>query len=264
MRSLLELAERRKVLVCVIHLPPLPGAPRWTSSVDVESLVDFAVNCAREAEEGGADAVIVENYGDNPFSKRVTDPLTIASMTVIVREVVKSVSVPVGVNLLRNSCPEAVAIAYAAGASFIRCNMYCEVAVCPEGLVEPVAHEVIKLKTYLRTGIEVLADILVKHATPLHKLSLRDLVEDCVARCLADAIIVTGSRTGEPPDPDLLNEILRYSRVPVFVGSGITPQNIKLYRAAHGFIVGTYIKREKGMIDRQRVQELKRAIAELQ
>jgi len=260
--SLRELTEKKKVLICVIHLPPLPGSARWRGQ-PVEEIVDFAVKCARAAEEGGADAVIVENFGDNPFPKRVTQAETIAAMSVIVREVVKSTSLLVGVNLLRNSCPEALAIAYATGASFIRCNMYCEAAVCPEGVIEPAAHEVIKLRTYLGKHIEVLADVLVKHASPLHRQSLREVIADCVERCLADMIIVTGARTGEAPDVELVHEAVSLSRVPVLVGSGVTPANIRYYRVAHGFIVGTYVKNEKGLIDPARVRELRRLVDSL-
>ncbi len=260
---LTQLVPKKKVLVCVVHLPPLPGSPRWSKDMQIDTIIDFAIRCAREAEDGGADAVILENFGDNPFSKRVTDPVTLSSMSIIVREVAKSVNIPVGVNLLRNSCPEALAIAYAAGAAFIRCNMYCEVVVCPEGLIEPVAHEVIKLRTYLGTDIEILADILVKHAYPLHKMTLRDLIADCTERCMADILVITGSRTGEPPDIETVNDVLRHSKVPVFIGSGVTPDNVRQFRNAHGFIVGTFVKRSDGTIDRTRVQKLRRAIDNL-
>ncbi len=261
---LTEHMQRRKILICVVHLPPLPGSPRWGPDTDIVDIIDFAVRSAREAEEGGADGVIIENFNDNPFAKRVRNPVTIAAMTTVVREVVRDLSIPVGVNLLRNSCTEALAIAYASGASLVRCNVYCETAVCPEGIIEPVAHEVVKLRTYLRAQVEIFADILVKHASPLHRLDLADLVEDYCERCLADAIIVTGRRTGKAPDPELLRVITTYSKVPVLVGSGVTPTNIRQYSAAHGFIVGTYVKDPRtGIIDRSKVEELKRALGSL-
>ncbi len=101
----------------------------------------------------------------------------------------------------------------------------------------------------LNTKITVLADIFVKHASPLHRMTIEDVARDCVERALADALVVTGPRTGEPPDPILLRRVVKAVNAKVLVGSGINPNNINDYRDAHGFIVGTYLKDEEGQID---------------
>ena len=186
----LRFRDDRPTLIGVVHLPPLPGSIRY-GSLDISTIVDFAVRNARVLDEAGFDAVILENFNDYPFRARVREPETIASMAVIAREVVKAVNIPVGISLLRNSGPEATAIAIVVGASFIRSNAYCETVVTAEGILEPVAREVMEVMTRLNSKITVLADIFVKHGSPLHRMTIEDVARDCVERGLADALIVT-------------------------------------------------------------------------
>ena len=63
---------------------------------------------------------------------------------------------------------------------------------------------------------------------------------------LVDGVIVTGARTTEPPAPAELRRARKAARVPVVIGSGMTPENIGTYlKIADGFIVGSTF-REKG------------------
>ena len=57
----------RKVLIGVVHLPPLPGSPRWRGKL--AELAKRAVADAKAYQQGGAHAVFVENFGDAPFTK---------------------------------------------------------------------------------------------------------------------------------------------------------------------------------------------------
>lgn len=249
--------KARPLIIGVIHLPALPGSPNFKLTENFMSeLIDFTIRNSKRLEEGGVDGIILENYHDYPFSKRVNDVKTISAIAIITHEVVKEVSIPVGINLLRNSCPEAAVIALTAGASFIRCNAFCEVIVCPEGIIEPCAREVYEVFRYFDRKVQVLADILVKHASPLHSMSIEDLIRDYEERCLADAIIVTGERTGKAPNPKVVAQILKVSRLPVLVGSGITPENVHLYKSVSGYIVGTYLKNNKGEIELEKVKKL--------
>jgi len=248
-----------KEVIGVIHLPRLPSV---YSSVDLNSIIDYAVREARLLEELGYSGVIVENYGDKPYSKRVRDPVTLCSMTSIVREVVKSTSLKIGVNLLRNSGREAYSVAVASGAKFIRVNALVETIISDSGVIEPEASRLRPLRINY-PDIEIYADILVKHASSLRlalsileaensvtsKGSLedyyRELVGDYVERGGASALVVTGLRTGEPPPIRLLELTKKYSPIPVLAGSGVTLENIdKVARIVDGVIVGSYIKKQ--------------------
>lgn len=250
-----------KPVIGVVHLPPLPGTPGYGvrsyppslgRSWSLEEIIDHARSEARAYEEAGFDAVIIENFGDTPYPKR-PGPLQVASMAVIAREVSKSVGIPVGVNMLRNGSVEGLAAAYASGASFIRVNSLCEARLSPEGIIEPEAHRLAHALSLLRLydspgRLGILADIDVKHSTPLTDVSLAITAADCLERSGVpiEAIVITGPRTGVPPDIDHIVSVKNVAGqrgVKVIVGSGVSQLNIQKYWAlADGFIVGSNIK----------------------
>ncbi|MEI9961150.1 MAG: BtpA/SgcQ family protein [Limisphaerales bacterium] len=77
MKSLFQF--HRKVLIGVVHLKPLPGAPRHREAM--RDVIKFAVADAVAYERGGAHAIFIENFGDVPFTKTNVAPETIAAMT---------------------------------------------------------------------------------------------------------------------------------------------------------------------------------------
>ena len=93
----------------MIHLSALPSSPKSSKSLD--NLINLALKDLASLSNGGVDVVLVENFHDYPFYPSSADPLTIASMAIIVREIVNSATIPVGVNILRNACLEALAVA---------------------------------------------------------------------------------------------------------------------------------------------------------
>ncbi len=248
----------KRPLIGVIHLPPLPGSPRHTGA-PWEALVEGALQDLSALEEGGADAAIVENFGDRPFSK-FAGKATVAHMAVIARELVRRAKIPIGVNVLRSDGVAALSIAHAAGASFIRVNVFSDVAFTDQGIIEGCAREVLSLRRSLGAKVAVFADVHVKHA--FHFGDLADAARDA-ARNGADALIVTGRATGAPPAPADVEEAKGASGLPVLVGSGITPENVGQYKAADGFIVGTWFKRGgivENPVDPERVRLLARTL----
>ncbi|MDK2384128.1 MAG: BtpA/SgcQ family protein, partial [Candidatus Korarchaeota archaeon] len=174
--------REEKPIIGVVHLLPLPGSPRYGGSLGV--IVRRAMDDAEAYVEGGLRWIIVENYGDAPYNVRVREPETIASLTAIARELVESFSgVTWGINMLRNSAPEALAVAYAVGAEFIRVNALVETVVAPEGILYPVARERAEAKALLGAwNIGVLADIHVKHGAPLAPRGIEETARDAVGR----------------------------------------------------------------------------------
>lgn len=268
----------RKLLIGMVHLPRLPSTS-FRCEVDLNSVVETAVREALTLIEEGFDAVLVENFGDTPYLKRVEDPLTIASMTVVVREVVRSVKAPVGVNFLRNSGLEAYSIAVASGAKFVRVNALVETLITDSGIIEPEAPRMREVRLNY-PGIRVFADVVSKHAASLsyaqrraqiehvaadpHGKALESIVLDLTERGGADAVVVTGLRTGDEPDEQTLKKVKECSRMPVIVGSGLNPRNVeKLLKHADGAIVGSYIRvdgKAGNPLSLERVRELVKAV----
>ena len=86
-------------------------------------------------------------------------------------------------------------------------------------------------------GVQVLADIHVKHAELLETRSLAESAR-LAAAAGADAVLVTGTRTGEPPRIEDLRAA--HAGGKVYIGSGLTPENaVDLAAHADGAVVGT-------------------------
>jgi membrane complex biogenesis BtpA family protein len=257
-----------KPLIGMIHLPPLPGSPRYMGD-GISKAVEAALRDAKALKKGGIDGLLIENYGDLPFKPTPTDPETVASMTAIGQEVLRQVDLPIGVNILRNGALAALAIAHVIRACFIRVNVFAESLMTDQGIIDACAHDLIRFRKQLgASDVAVFADVRSKHAAPLTSRPVEESARDAAYRGMADALIVTGLHTGAEPDRNQLHGIK--VSVPdrrVLIGSGLTKRNAaKLLMEADGAIVGTYLK-ENGMIekpvDETRVKELVKAVTRL-
>ena len=233
-----------KIFIGVVHLPPLPGSPRWNGSMD--RVLERAEKEARALEGGGADGIIVENFGDAPFRIGRVDPETVAGMTLAVNRVRQVTALPLGINMLRNDARSALAVATATQANFIRVNVHYGVMAADEGLVEGEAFATLRQRLLLGAEVQILADVLVKHATPLGSTDLGLVARETVNRGLADGLIVSGPATGMATATE---DVVRVREaVPeglLLVGSGVDPDNsAKLLAHADGAIVGTWLKRD--------------------
>jgi len=252
--------DHESPIIGVVHLPPLPGAPE--SDGDRTAIRDRAVTDAGALENGGVDGVIVENFGDAPFYPDEVPPHVVAEMTALTDAVGSAVDVPVGVNVLRNDATAAVSVAATTGADFVRVNVHVGAAVTDQGVIEGRAHETLRLRERIDADVAVCADVGVKHATPLADRDLAAAASDAVGRGLADALIVSGDRTG---DRTPLDDVRRVSEsigdeTPVLVGSGVTADAAPdVLDAADGAIVGTAFKTDgvtTNPVEERRVREL--------
>ncbi|MCA1614819.1 MAG: hypothetical protein LC795_13975 [Acidobacteria bacterium] len=88
-----------------------------------------------------------------------------------------------------------------------------------------------------------------------------------VAMIHVGAVVVTGSATGEPPRASDVSEAKTRCRLPVVVGSGVTPENVsEFYAAADALVVGSFFKRDglwSNPVERARVERLTDAVRNL-
>jgi len=229
-------------LIGVIHLPALPGSACHRLSMD--EIVDRALADARTLREAGFDAAIIENFGDVPFTASALPPASAAAMAVVADQVRRGGGLRVGINALRNDAVAGLGIAAAVGASFIRVNVHTGVYATDQGLIEGRAAETLRYRKQLGSRIAILADVHVKHATPISEPDISRAAKDTAYRGLADGLIVTGRATGEAVDVEELRRVRE--AVPdrrVFVGSGATASTVaSLLTIASGVIVGTGLK----------------------
>lgn len=230
-------------VIGVVHLLPLPSSPRWQGSL--QQVIARAEQEATALASGGVNGIIVENFFDAPFSQAAVDPAVVSAMSLIVHRLQQLVTVPLGINVLRNDARSALAIAACTRASFIRVNVLTGVMATDQGLIEGCAHDLLRYRRELGSEVKILADVLVKHARPLNSPNLTAAVQETLERGLADGVILSGWTTGRPPSLEDL-ELARSAakQHPVFVGSGASFENIgQLMQAADGVIVASSLKR---------------------
>ncbi|MFP4100236.1 photosystem I biogenesis protein BtpA [Coleofasciculus sp.] len=246
--NLQQIFKTSNPIIGVVHLLPLPTSPRWGGSL--KAVIDRAEQEATALASGGVDGVIVENFFDAPFTKNQVDPAVVSAMTLIVGRLMNLVTLPVGINVLRNDAKSAIAIANCVQAQFIRVNVLTGVMATDQGLIEGQAYELLRYRRELGSDVQILADVLVKHGRPLGSPNLTTAVQETIERGLADGVILSGWATGSPPSlEDLELASAAANGTPVFIGSGANWENIPtLMQAADGVIVSSSLKR-RGRIE---------------
>jgi len=226
--------------VGVVHLLPLPAAPRGSAGFEV--VRTRALHDAEALARGGADGAMLENFGDAPFAPDRVDPHVVAAMAVLAAEITRTFpELRLGINVLRNDARAALGIAAIVNAEWVRVNVLAGAAVTDQGVIEGRAHEWLRYRRELGARVQLVADVHVKHARPLAGGHIADAAADLYRRAGADVLIVTGSATGAPADDDDVNAVrAAVPEAPVWLGSGVSFASAPRWRErVHGAIVGT-------------------------
>ncbi len=263
--DLTEIFGSQNPVLGVVHLLPLPGSPRWQG--DLQVVIDRAEQEATALASGGVNGIIVENFFDAPFTKGQVDPAVVSAMSLVVQRLQTLITLPIGINVLRNDGRSALAVATCVGAKFIRVNVLTGVMATDQGLIEGCAHDLLRYSQTLGSQVSILADVLVKHARSLSSPNLTTAVQETIHRGMADGIILSGWATGSPPSlEDLELAKAAAGDHPVFIGSGADWENIgTLMQAADGVIVASSLKRHGNInqpIDPIRVGQFVEAMQE--
>lgn len=233
--------KNKPMVIGMIHLAPLLGYPDFPGFEKVEKkfLADLKALIA-----GGVDAIMIENNYDIPHYE-VAKPSTVPQLTDICLKARKLTTKPLGLSVLWNDYETAFAIAKIADFQFVRIPVFVDKVKTDYGIFSGKAEECVQFRKDINAeNILILADIQVKHATHLIKRTLAKTAEEAIKN-KADAVIVTGKWTGDPPTiDDVLQTKKAAGKTPVVLGSGITPENIHDYDV-DAVIVGTYFKEQE-------------------
>src|ERR1700753_2000439 len=199
--ALARLFPKRKPVIGVIHLKPLPGAPRYDGE-DVRAIYAAAAEDARTLSAGGIDGIIVENASDLPFSRpEDIGPETVAALTAACLEVRGAPDLPIGITCVANGAIPALAIAKAVGARWVRVNQWVNAYVANEGVLTGPAPAAMRYRSMIGArDVAIFADVHVKFGA--HAITAdRDIAEQATdAEWFdADVLIATGTRTGSAP-----------------------------------------------------------------
>lgn len=240
---LTQLFLRSKPVIAMIHVAALPGTP--ASALSVRAIVDSAVAEARLYRAGGVDGIAIENMHDLPYLRGRVGPEIVAAMALVGQAVKAEFGGPVGIQILAGANLEALAVAHSAGLDFIRAEGFVFAHVADEGFIQSSAAELLRYRRMIGADrVQVWADVKKKHSAHAITADIGlGLTAETVEFMRGDAVIITGSVTGDPPRIEDVREARAHCRLPVVLGSGVTPENLAaFYPEADGFIVGSYFK----------------------
>jgi membrane complex biogenesis BtpA family protein len=261
-----DLFATPKPVIGVVHLKPLPGAPRYDGG-PVRDIYAAAVADARVLAAGGLDGIIVENASDMPFCRpEDIGPETVAALTAACIAVRGAVDTPIGITCVANGVIPALAVAKAVGATWVRANQWVNAYVANEGILNGPAAQALRFRSAIKAeNIRIFADVHVKFGA--HAITADRTVSEQATDAEwfdADVLIATGSRTGSPTRVDEVEQVRHGTNLPVLVGSGLAADQVaELFAVADGAIVGQWLKKG-GLwwepVDPRRVEQMMNAV----
>jgi membrane complex biogenesis BtpA family protein len=267
--TIVDIFQTEKAVIGMIHLKPLPGAPRFRGG-NLDEVFELAMNDVRSFEEGKVDGLIIENAWDIPFAKPEDIGMeTVAALSALTVRVRRETRLPIGINCLANGAIPALAVAKAADVPFIRVNQWVNAYVANEGIIEGSSARALRYRANIKgDNIKIFADVHVKHGS--HAIvadrSLAEQTRDAVFFD-ADVLIATGQRTGDQTSIEEVMGIKEHTDLPVIIGSGISVGNVRsILSCCNGCIVGSALKKDGlwwNPVDAQRVKEFMEIVLEM-
>ncbi len=230
--------KKKPTVIGMVHCAPLFGYDDSPSEKEVEKkfMLDLKV-----LVNGNVDAIMIENNYDIPHYEKAKRS-TIPQLTKLCLKAREFTNKPLGLCVLWNDYETALSIAKVAKFNFVRIPVFVDKVKTAHGVFDKKAKEVVQFRKQIDAeNILIFADVQVKHAEHLIKRSLAAATKDAIKN-KADGVIITGKWTGDPPTEGDVLEVKKVAKnVPLILGSGITPENIKNYDV-DGIIVGSYFK----------------------
>ncbi len=253
-----------KKIIGMIHIDALPGTPKFSG--DLKSVMKKALKEAKIYAECGIDSIMIENMHDVPYLKREVGHEISTAMAILAYEIKRATDLPVGIQILAGANKAALAAANSAGADYIRAEGFVFGHLADEGFIESDAGKLLRYRRQIGAEkIKIFTDIKKKHSS--HSVTSDVSITETAHAAeffLSDALIVTGTATGEEADEEEISAVKKAVNLPVLVGSGITDKNAdKFYELADGLIIGSYFKKNgywENSVDKKRVNKLLRKI----
>ncbi len=261
----MKLFAAAKPVIAMIHLGALPGTPACRRSLrEIEA---HALKETKIYREAGVHGLMLENMHDTPYLRGHVGPEIVAAIAIIARAVKDAARLPCGLQILAAANTEAIAVAHGAGLDFIRAEGFAFAHVADEGIIQSSAAELLRYRRAIGAEhVQVWADVKKKHSS--HAITADVGVGEtahAVEFMRGDAVIVTGAVTGDAPKPADVRAVKQATRLPVYLGSGVTAENVGPFLSeADGFIVGSEFKTGghwTGNVDPKRVRRFMAAVA---
>lgn len=254
-----------KPIIAMCHLQALPGDPGYDAVGGMTKVIDMARADLLALQDGGVDAVMFSNEFSLPYLTRVK-PETTAAMARIIGELMASIKVPFGVNVLWDPLAS-IDLAAATGALFIR-EIISGVYASDFGLWNTDVGETIRHKMRLAPDLRLLFNIVPEAASYLGNRTIADIARSTVFNNRPDALCVSGLTAGAEADTEVLGIVKK--AVPdtiVLCNTGCRIDNVERQLAvSDGAVVGSTFKIDgkfENAVDPARVRAFMDKVKEL-
>lgn len=235
-RAALRLGE--PAVIGALHLPDL-GVARATSMAFLE---DYVLANAGVFSNAGITSLMLQDQ------TRQVGPATAAtlSITAVLGRLIRREfpALDLGIIVQAHDAVAPLAIAHAAGASFVRLKVFVGAAMTMEGPRHALAVEARTYRHALRRDdIAILADVFDRTSVPMLDVPPEEAALGAV-KLGADGLILTGASF-----TDSMQRVEKAKSVgirqPIFVGGGVTEKNVvEALAVADGVIVSTALMRD--------------------
>ena len=202
MRSFEKIMKNSKLIIGMVHLPPLPGTAHYDRNKGMNHILDVAYQDMTALQENGIDSFMFGNEGDRPYLLKASTE-TLSAMSFVIGQLKRDQN-SIWCKLFRDPVAT-VSLACAADADFAR-EVFTGVYDSDMGLWEPKAAEALKLRSDLGNKNLNLFNINAEFAAPIGERSIAQKAKSAVFSSTADAICVSGPITGQDVDISNLEE----------------------------------------------------------
>lgn len=226
------------LIVGALHLPDLSVA-RATS---MSYLEDYVLANARVFAEAGVPALMLQ---DQTRQAGNADAVTTAVTAVLGRLIRKEfAAMELGIIVQAHDAQSPLAIAHAAGASFVRLKVFVGAAMTMEGPKNGLA---LAARSYRhdirRDDIAILADVFDRTSVPMIDVPPEEAAQAAV-KLGADGLILTGASFAESLDRVRKAKASGIRR-PILIGGSVSEGNlIEALDVADGVVVSTSLMRD--------------------
>ena len=237
-----EVFGRRKPIIAMLHMQPMPGDPNYDSGAGVRAITAAARRELQALQDGGVDAVMFSNEFSLPYLTR-TEPITAITMARVIGELLTEIQVPYGVNVLWDGLAT-IDLAAATGASFVR-EIYSGVYASDFGLWNTDVGTAARRRRQVdAANVRMIYNIVPEAAVYLGDRTIESIAKTTVFNCRPDALAVSGATAGAATDPELLRRAKSAAGdVPVLANTGVRVDTAAmLLDIADGAVVGTAFK----------------------
>jgi membrane complex biogenesis BtpA family protein len=231
-----------KPIIGMVHFAALPGAPLFDAEAGLAALVAGVAKDLAALQSAGFDAVMFGNENDRPYEFEV-DTASTATMAYVIGKLRSEISVPFGVNVLWDPM-STMALAAATGAAFVR-EIFTGTYASDMGPWNPDAGRALRYRDRLgRRDLAVLDNISAEFAWSLDRRPLADRARSAVFSSIPDAVLVSGTITGEAAAMSDLEAVKQaLPDTPVLANTGVKHDTVAdVLRVADGCIVGSSLK----------------------